>query len=334
LEETATEQIIIRSVMIVTNIPNTDLQVSQICMGTGEFGGGIDPKSSYELLDAFFEKGGNFIDTAHVYNNWIPGEKSRSEKVIGKWIADRRNRGQVVISTKGAHPELDSMQVGRMSPAEIIQDLDESLAYLRVEQIDLYWLHRDDPLRPVAEVLETLNAQVKAGKIRYFGASNWRTARLREAQEYAAQHGLQPFSGDQMMWSAAVIDPQSIADQTTMVMDTGLYEYHLASGLPVLAYSSQANGLFDRIHKGTLDQMNRGSKQAYPLQANLDRFERIRQVAHENGLTINQVVLGFLLSQAFKVIPIVGPKRIDQLHDSLSAAGVSLSPQQMDFILA
>lgn len=320
--------------MIVTNIPNTDLQVSQICLGTGDFGGGTDPKSSFALLDAFFEKGGNFIDTAHVYNNWIPGEKSRSEKVIGTWLADRHNRDQVVISTKGAHPELDSMQVGRMSPAEIIQDLDESLAYLRVERIDLYWLHRDDPLRPVAEVLETLNAQVKAGKIRYFGASNWRTARLREAQAYAARFGIQPFAGDQVLWNAAVVDPQSIADQTIMVMDPGLYEYHLASGLPSLAYTSQANGLFDRIDKGTLDQMAPGLRGAYPLQPNLTRFERIRQIARENGLTITQVVLGFLLSQSFPVIPIVGPKRIDQLNDSLTAAGVSLSLQQIDFILA
>jgi aryl-alcohol dehydrogenase-like predicted oxidoreductase len=319
--------------MIVTNIPNTDLQVSQICLGTGDFGGGIDPKSSFAMLDAFFEKGGNFIDTAHVYNNWIPGERSRSEKVIGRWLADRRNRDQVVISTKGAHPELDNMQVGRLSPAEIVQDLDESLAYLCVEQIDFYWLHRDDPLRPVTEILETLNTQVKAGKIRYFGASNWRTDRLREAQACAAQSGLQPFAGDQVMWNAAVIDPQSIPDQTIMVMDPGLFEYHLSSGLAVLAYTSQANGLFDRIQKGTLDQMARASRKAYPLQPNLARYERIRQIAQENNLSVTQVVLGFLLSQPFPVIPIVGPKRIDQLNDSLRAVGVSLSPQQIKFIL-
>jgi len=319
--------------MISTNIPNTDLHVSQICLGSGDFGGGTDPKSSFAILDAFFEKGGNFIDTAHVYNNWIPGEKSRSEKVIGAWMADRRNRGNVVISTKGAHPDLDRMNVSRMSPAEIIHDLDESLSYLKVDQIDLYWLHRDDPSRPVAEILETLNAQIKAGKIRYFGASNWRTARLREAQEFAARSGLQPFSADQVLWNAAVVDPLAIADQTIMVMDSGLYEYHIASGLPCLAYTSQANGLFDRIQKGTLDQMDPGLKRAFPLQSNLARFERIRQIAQENGLTITQVVLGFLLSQAFTVIPIIGPRRIDQLNDSMSAAGVQLSREQIGFIV-
>lgn len=319
--------------MIVTNIPNTDLHVSKICLGCGDFGGGIDPNSSYAMLDAFLELGGNFIDTAHVYNDWIPGEKSRSEKVIGAWMAERRNRDQVVISTKGAHPELTSMQVGRLSPAEILHDLDESLASLRVERIDFYWLHRDDLLHPVEEILETLNSAVKAGKIRYFGASNWRTARLKEAQEWAARTGMQPFSADQVLWNAAVIDIKLIADQTIMVMDPGLYEYHLASGLPLLAYTSQANGLFDRIYKGTLSQMNPASRKPYPFQQNLGRFERIRQVAQENGQTITQVVLGFLLSQPFKVVPIIGPKRIDQLKDSMSAADVLLSPRQISFIL-
>jgi aryl-alcohol dehydrogenase-like predicted oxidoreductase len=224
------------------------------------------------------------------------------------------------------------MQVGRLSPAEIIHDLDESLASLRVERIDFYWLHRDDPLHPVEEILETLNSSVKAGKIRYFGASNWRTARLKEAQASAARTGMQPFAGDQVLWNAAVIDPQSIADQTIMVMDSGLYEYHLASGLPLLAYTSQANGLFDRIAKGTLDHMNPATRRPYPLQQNLARFERISQVSQENGLTITQVVLGFLLSQPFTVVPIIGPRRIDQLKDSMSAADVLLNPRQIGLI--
>ena len=106
------------------------------------------------------------------------------------------------------------MHIPRMSRAEIASDLLASLEHLQVDTIDLYWLHRDDPARPVDEIVESLNEHVKAGRIRYFGCSNWRAERIRAAQEYAAAHGLQGFAGDQMMWSFAAMDPTRIADQT------------------------------------------------------------------------------------------------------------------------
>jgi aryl-alcohol dehydrogenase-like predicted oxidoreductase len=136
-----------------------------------------------------------------------------------------------------------------------------------------------------------------------------------------------------VLWNAAVVDPLSITDQTIMVMDAGLYDYHIACQLPTLAYSSQANGLFERMSKGTVDQMNPSSRRAYPFQANQARYERIRSVAYENNLTINQVVLGFLISQPFPVFPIIGPKRMDQLIESLNSTGVTLTYQQIAFIL-
>lgn len=310
--------------MNLVSIPSTDLLVSEICLGTGDFGGGLDAADSYRLMDAFVEKGGNFIDTAHIYNDWIPGEKSRSEKVIGAWMKARRNRSQMVVATKGAHPELASMQVSRLAPPEIIQDLDESLTFLQVEQIDLYWLHRDDPARPVEEILSTLNSQVKAGKIRCFGASNWRPGRLKEALETASRIGLQGFCGDQVLWNAAVIDPLKIPDQTTFAMNPEMFQLHLATGLAAFAYTSQANGLFDRMLKNTLDQMNPGMREQYPLDANRKRLGQIQKIAAEHHLTVNQVVLAYLLSQPFPTIPIIGPKRIDHLMDSLSAAGARL----------
>ncbi len=108
----------------------------------------------------------------------------------------------------------------RACRAEIVSDLDSSLRNLRTDVIDLYWPHRDDVrARPVGEILETLNEQVQAGKIRYFGCSNWTAQRIREAQDHAAAHGLQGFAGDQMMWSLAVIDRSAIADTTIVGMD-------------------------------------------------------------------------------------------------------------------
>ena len=148
-------------------LPNTDLHVSSLCLGTGDFGSKLDQAASWRLLNEFVDAGGNFIDTANVYGDWIPGTKSSSEKVIGAWLAEQGRREQVVVATKGAHPRLESMHVPRSAPREIIHDIEQSLRHLQTDVIDLYWLHRDDPTRPTGEIVETLAAQVKAGKIRY-----------------------------------------------------------------------------------------------------------------------------------------------------------------------
>lgn len=310
-------------------LPGTDLELSPICLGTGGFGGSIDRQTSFAMLDRFVELGGNFLDTAHVYSNWIPGEKSRSEKTIGLWLKDRQNRQNMVIGTKGAHPNLETMHQPRLSRAEIQIDLEESLGHLQSDWIDLYWLHRDDPTRPVEDILETLNLQVAAGKIRFFGASNWTLERLRLAQEYAAANGMRGFVADQVLWNAAVVDADAIPDKTTVVMDHALEQYHRTTGLAAMPYSAQANGLFQRLLTGSLEQMNPGLRAPYPLAANLERLKVIQKIERATNLTLSQIVLGFLTSQPFVTIPIVGPRTLEQLEDSLSAVGVHLAPEQL-----
>src|SRR5215212_2523559 len=133
-------------------IPQTDLTVSPICMGSTDFGSTITTTDVYRLLDAFLSDGGNFIDTAHVYSNWRPGPTSISEKTIGQWVRANGLREQIVLGTKGAHPDLSTMGIARLARADIVRDLDESLDHLQTDYIDLYWLHRDDPERPVGEI--------------------------------------------------------------------------------------------------------------------------------------------------------------------------------------
>src|SRR5215467_4718468 len=112
-------------------VPNTDLRVSHICLGSTGIGAEISVPDSFALLDEFVRLGGNFIDTAHVYSDWIPGTKSTSEKTIGQWLKARGIRDQLNIGTKGAHPELTTMHISRLSSADIVQDLAESLDYLQ-----------------------------------------------------------------------------------------------------------------------------------------------------------------------------------------------------------
>jgi aryl-alcohol dehydrogenase-like predicted oxidoreductase len=313
-------------------LPNTDLRPSVLCLGSTLIGSQIDRETSFRLLDEFAGQGGTFLDTASIYANWLPGPRHVSEKTIGAWLKRTGKRRAMVVATKGAHPELATMHVGRMSRQAIEEDLAASLVNLQTDVIDLYWLHRDDVARPVAEIVETLEAQVDAGKIRYYGCSNWRAERIAAAQAYAQAHGYTGFVGDQMQWSLAEVAHGDLADPTGVVMDEPLWRYHAASGLAAIPYSSQANGFFHRMAQGAADTMNPNQRRMYLRPANVQRAARVQQLAAESGLSITAIVLGYLRAQPFVTIPIIGPRTLEQLRDSLAAADVQLTAEQLRFL--
>ncbi len=313
-----------------TKIKGTDLVSSSLSLGGVALGSQLNEKESFRLMDDYVGLGGNMIDTAQVYANWLPIEASISEKTIGRWMKSRNNRNELIVTTKGAHPLIEAMNIPRVSPQEIVEDIEDSLKRLQVDTIDLYWLHRDDSNRPVGEILEALNVQVKAGKIRYFGCSNWTTKRIREAQEYAKKHQIQGFSANQMMWSLADIDQNKLGDQTLIAMDEEMKQFHLSTGLTTIPYSSQAHGLFSKLVKGLLsfDEI----RPEYQLEINRIRQERVQNLAKEHSLTITQIVLGYLLSQPFSTIPIVGCYTREQLDDCVRANQVRLSNEQIEYL--
>lgn len=310
-------------------LPNTDLHVSSLCLGTGDFGSKLDQAASFQLLDEFMGGGGNFLDTANIYGDWIPGTKSSSEKMIGRWLTARGNRERVIIATKGAHPLMSSMHVPRVAPHELIHDIEQSLGHLQTDVIDLYWLHRDDPTRPTGEIVETLAGQVKAGKIRYFGCSNWRVERIRAANEVAAAHGLPGFVADQMLWNAAALDAQALPDKTMVAMDPALYAYHQKSRLAAIPYSSQAHGLLHKLTTGNVAAIRANQQAIYPLKANQARAAAAQTLAQELGVSLTGIVLGYLQSQPFVTVPIIGAQNLPHLHDSMTGDGVRLTPAQI-----
>lgn len=314
--------------MRIIPIPQTDLAPSAICLGSSNFGNGIPQEEAFRLLDAYLACGGNFIDTAAVYANWLPGEKNSSEKTIGRWLARTGKREQVLIGTKGGHPELATMHISRLSPREIVDDLETSLGNLQMERIDLYWLHRDDPSRPVAEIIDTLHGQVKAGKIRYFGCSNWRADRIAEAQAYAARQSITGFVANQMRWSLAAIDPAQVGDPTTVVMDDDTHALHRRTGLAAIPYSSQAGGYFQKLADGR--ELHPGQRKVYDSPANRQRFRRVQGLAQETGLSVSQIVLAWLTNQPFPTIPIVGCRTVAQVEDSMRAGDVCLTTEQVN----
>lgn len=334
-------------------LPKTTLAVYPICLGSAFFGAVINKAESFALMDAYVAAGGNFIDTAKVYSDWIPGERSRSEKLIGEWMTARGNRNAIVLATKGAHPPLTTM-MPRMSAQDISDDVHASLSHLRVHSIDLYWLHRDDPATPVNAIIDALNTHVRAGKLRYLGCSNWRVGRIREANAYAAASGQAGFVASQPMWSAAIVDPAGVADKTMAIMDAETYAFHRDTQLACVPFSSQAGGLFAKLGQPSSAKLARafqggprtiartafvalrgmlaGNRPMYPVQPNQRRRAALLQVAQARGLTLSQVVLGYLIAQPFPTIPIVGCRTQGQLQDSLTAISAQLSAADLAVI--
>ena len=300
-------------------LPNTDLTVSELCLGTGDFGAGTSAEESGRLLDIFVEAGGNFLDTALIYADWTPAGKGSSERTLAGWRKSRGATG-VVIATKGGHPELATMHKARLSHRYIQMDVEASLRNLEQESIDVYLLHRDDAKRQVEDILSTMEQLVEAGKIRYYGFSNWTQKRAETARMAAAEGGAHGFVANQPLWSLAEADNTRL-DSTLMQMDASFREWHRKHNFPLLAYSSQANGFFNKLAAGGDGAMVPG---LFDTPRNRQVFAAVQNVAADTGLTVTQIVIGYLRSQPFPVIPIVGCKNETHLRDSLSAAGVQL----------
>lgn len=312
-------------------IPHTQLSPSVICLGTALFGSDVDESLAYELLDTFFEKDGNFLDTAHGYGEWVHGGMGLSEKVIGRWLKARGLREQVIIATKGAQPLASTPHISRLSHDEIVSDLDASLQCLQIENIDLYWLHRDDPSRPVSDILQTLNEQVSKGKIRYFGCSNWRRNRIEEAIEFAVEQNIHGFIASQLMWSFAAPNPQGIADKTLVFMDEQMLEFHRKTGLTALAYTSQARGFFTKL-KNNPAALSERLRNTYVNAENVQRLRRLEVVSEELSFAIPTLLLAYLTNQSFPTFPIFASTNKQQLLENLQASDVELSANTLRYL--
>ncbi len=312
--------------MKYTTLTNTDLKISQICLGTGSYGSAIPETDAFGLYDAYVEHGGNVIDTARVYADWLPNGANASERTLGNWLQARGNRTDIIISTKGGHPDLKTMHISRLSRAEITVDVETSLKYLQTDVIDLYWLHRDDPNIPVGDILGVLNDLVQAGKLRYLGCSNWTIDRIRAANEYAAAHDLAGFVANQPLWSLAVPNLDQIADKTTVALDTEGLAFHRETGLAALPYTAQARGYFT---KRAEKRRTAKDQQQYDNPTNDARFKRVLELADHYETSVTAIGLAYLYSQSFPVSPIIGPRNLEQLDDCLLDVDLTLTPAEV-----
>ena len=316
--------------MKYVRLPNTDLEVSGVCLGTVEFGSTISREDSFALMDAFVDAGGKFMDTANVYADWQTETPGISERTIGEWVSSRGCADSVIVATKGGHPAAAGP---RLSPEQVYSDLKESIRRLQADRIDLYWLHRDNPGIPVDQILGILESARGEGLICYYGASNWSVGRLREAAAYVKNKGITGMVASQIQWSLADIRPECIPDPTTAAMDSEILAYHQATGLPQIPFGSQANGFFSGKYSRSQPESGRPEvRRLYDTERNWSRLERACELAGQLGCTCNQVCLAYLMAQPFPTIPIVGCRRMDQMMDSIGATDVNLTDEQVEFL--
>jgi aryl-alcohol dehydrogenase-like predicted oxidoreductase len=316
------------------NLPGTNLSVSSICYGVMRFGARVSGADMHELYRVYCEAGGNFFDTAHSYACWYPNGDGCSERALGECLREFGNRKDVVIGTKGALPGQGSFYprpADCMTAAVIASDITESLERLQIEQIDLYTLHRDDVRHPAGEIIEILNAEIRRGRIRYIGVSNWTVQRLVEANAYAAARGLQGFVASSPQWNLGVPNHHPRGwdgqfDPTTHMMTDEDIAWHRQTGVAALPWTPTGYGYFD----GAVGR----NPESFDNAESAERRFRARKLAQDLGATANQVALAYLMAYEFPVFPILGTTNMGHLVDALGADRLSLSPKQRDWLLA
>lgn len=307
-------------------IPTVSERVSRLVMGSLVFSLETPEQrdTTFALLDRFIEAGGNAVDTAYIYR------RGESERAIGAWLRERACRDRMIIITKGGfvyHPD------GRLevSPELIAAHLAASLERLQVETIDLYVLHRDDPMVPVGELVECLNDHVRAGRIRAFGGSNWHHRRIEAANAYARERGLRGFVASSPNLALAVPREPMWADCLSIAGDREARQWYRQTQFPVLAWSAQARGFFSgRFSPET--QPDADVARVYYTPENWERLRRAREAAARHGCTPNQVALAWVLHQPLNVFPIVGPATVSELEDTLGALEVRLSDEEVAWL--
>ena len=303
-------------------------QTAVIALGTMDFGGKIEEGRAREFMDAYVEIGGNFIDTARIYGDFARKIQGGSEQVIGRWMEDRRCREQIVLGTKGGHPDPATMHTGRLSRDEILDDMRRSLDNLRTDCVDIYWLHRDDPTRPVEDILESLTTLVEQGMTRYVGVSNWRTERIVEANASAARHGLVKLYANQPQFSLA--RQVVVEDDTLCQMDSQTYAMHVRENLPCVCFSSQAKGFLSKLDQGGEAILPDKARRRCLCEDNLAVVDRCRARSAQTGLSVNAIALAWLTSQPFPTFPIAGVSKMEHIDALREAGDAILTAEQRD----
>jgi len=297
----------------------TGLQVSNLCLGTMQFGWTTDERASFAVMDAFVEAGGNFFDTADVYSRWAPGNPGGvSEQIIGRWLKDRGNRDRLIIATKVRGRMWEGPDGEGLSRAHITRAIEDSLRRLQIETIDLYQCHSPDEKTPIEETLRAFEETISSGKVRHIGASNFTAAQLAEALRVAGEKSLPHLETLQPHYN---------------LVHRAEYEVELASlcereGIGVIPYSPLAAGFLTGKYRPGQPQprsARAGRVREYMNAPGFAVLEALDRIAAAHDMTPAAVALAWQMTRPAIVAPIVGANSPEQLADLLPAAELTLS---------
>lgn len=306
------------------NLGRTGLKVSELCLGSMQFGWTADEATSYEVLSAAYEAGINFIDTADVYSRWAPGNPGGvAETIIGTWMTENKiPRESLVIATKVRGATGNGPNAEGLSRAHILQAVEGSLRRLKTDYIDLYQAHWYDEHTPIEESLSAFDDLIRQGKVRYIGCSNYPAWRLMQALWAADQGGLASYISLQPHYNLV----------HRAEFERELAEVCRTYGLGVLPYSPLAGGFLTGKYTrdGTIANSQRArSVQRYFSERNWALLDKLEKMGEEKGgKSISQIALAWLLSDPLVTSPIIGPRNLEQLQDNLGAAGLRLSEDE------
>lgn len=286
------------------------------------FGTRTDWETSFKLLDQYVEEGGFFLDTANIYARWVPGfQGGESETLLGAWMQKRGNRQKIFLATKVGF-EMPGVERG-LRASQIQTECEKSLRRLQTDYIDLYYAHVDDPNTPPEETLEAFHRLIQAGKVRFIGASNFRAWRLEECRWVSAIHGWSEYCCIQQRYTylrpkpGASFDPQIAANED-------LLEYCAKRGITLLAYSPLLGGAYVREDRPIPPQYHGPDTEA--------RLRALQEMATQKGITVNQLVLAWMIRSKPPVIPLVAGSTLAQMEENYGALKVSLSEEEVQWL--
>ncbi len=308
--------------METRTLGQTGLEVVPLMLGGNVFGWTIDTQQSFRILDAFLDRGFNFIDTADVYSRWAPGNQGgESESILGQWLHQRGGRREKIVLATKVGMDMGHGHEG-LGKQHILESAEASLRRLGTDHIDLYQSHKDDAATPFDATLEAYAQLIEQGKVRAIGASNYKGDRLTEAIELAQKHDLPVYQTLQPEYNL-----YSRADY-----ETDLAPVAKRFDLGVIPYSSLASGFLTGKYKSVEDTegKKRGGKVSRYFD---DRGQKIlaalAQVARETGAREATVALAWLMAQPTITAPIASATSLDQLDELTAAVDLTLTEDQL-----
>lgn len=300
------------------HIDGTDLRIFPLCLGGNVFGWTVNEHDGFAVLDRFVAAGGNFIDTADMYSAWVPGHAGgESETIIGNWMASRRTRHRMVIATKvGMAPGLKGL-----SPTTIRSAAEASLTRLRVERLDLYYAHLDDPDTRLEDTLRAFTSLVTEGKVRHIAASNYAAPRLAEALALSDREGFARY--------VALQPHYNLVHRHEYEGD--LRDVCAREGLSCLPYYALANGFLTGKYRldAHVDSARASAAGAYLDAHGVQLLAALDDIAATHHTTPAAVSLAWLLAQPTIVAPIASARTVEQLAEWLPAATLTLTDDEV-----